>query len=82
LLNFTNKLDGKPVLFVKLDFTNNTSKHQTKLLASSLGIEKIVAQNNGTGFLLVVDSKTKEVKAKLTKEKSVKEMTNEINSLL
>jgi thiol-disulfide isomerase/thioredoxin len=82
LTDLTNKLDGKPVLFVKLDFTNNTSKHQTKLLASSLGIEKIVAQNNGTGFLLVVDSKTKEVKAKLTKEKSVKEMTNEINSLL
>jgi thiol-disulfide isomerase/thioredoxin len=82
LTDLTNKLDGKPVLFVKLDFTNNTSKHQTKLLAFSLGIEKIVAQNNSTGFLLVVDSKTKEVKAKLTKEKSVKEMANEINSLL
>jgi thiol-disulfide isomerase/thioredoxin len=48
LTDLTNKLDGKPVLFVKLDFTNNTSKHQTKLLASSLGIEKIVAQNNST----------------------------------
>ncbi len=82
LTDLTNKLDGKPVLFTKLDFTNNSEKHQSNLLASALGIEKIVKENNGTGFLLVIDSKTKEIKAKLTKTQTVKEMAREINAFL
>ena len=82
LEDLTNKLDGKSVLFTQLDFTNNTSRHQTKLLASALGIEKVVEANDGTGFLLVIDSKTKKVKATLKKDLSVKEMTNKINALL
>jgi thiol-disulfide isomerase/thioredoxin len=82
LTDLTNKLDGKPVLFTKLDFTNNSEKHQSNLLASALGIEKIVKENYGTGFLLVIDTKTKEIKAKLTKTQTVKEMAKEINTLL
>ena len=82
LEDLTDKLDGKSVLFTQLDFTNNTSKHQTNLLASALGIKEVVEKNNGTGFLLVIDSKTKAVKAKLTKTQSVKEMATKINSLL
>ena len=82
LTDLTNKLDGKPILFVELDFTNNTKKQQTNLLASALGIDKIVAENGGTGFLLVIDGKTKAVKTKFTKTQTVKEMANEINSLL
>lgn len=74
LEDLTNKLDGTPVLFVELDFTNNTTRHQANLLANALGIGEIVKNNNATGFLLVIDSKTKEVKAKLTKEQTVKEM--------
>ncbi len=82
LTDLTNKLDGKPILFIQLDFTNNSVKHQSYLLASELGIEKIVKDNNGTGFLLVIDNKTKKIKVKLTKKQTVKEMANEINSLL
>jgi len=82
LTDLTNKLDGKPVLFTQLDFTNNTTKHQANLLASALGIKKIVDDNNGTGFLLVIDSKTKAIKTKLTKTQTVKEMATKIKSLL
>ncbi len=82
LTDLTNKLDGKPVLFIQLDFTNNSVKHQSHLLASALGIKKIVKNNNGTGFLLVIDNKTKETKVKLTKNQTVKEMAKQINSLL
>ncbi len=82
LEDLTNKLDGKPILFVELDFTNKTTKHQANLLASTIGIEKIVANNNATGFILVIDSKTKEIKAKLTKAQTTKEMGNKITSLL
>ncbi len=82
LADLTNKLDGKLVLFTQLDFTNNSVKHQSYLLASALGIETIVKNNNSTGFLLVIDSKTKTIKAKLTKSQTVKEMAKEINSFL
>ena len=82
LTDLTNKLDGKPVLFTELDFTNQSKKHQALLLASALGVDKIVAKNPGTGFLLVVDSKTKKVKATLNKKHSVKEMAEIITGLL
>ncbi|MBL4707700.1 MAG: hypothetical protein JKY48_04590 [Flavobacteriales bacterium] len=82
LEDLTNKLDGKAALFLELDFTNNTTRHQSNMMASALGIEKIVLENNGTGFILVIDSKTKEVKAKLTKAQSAKEMGSQISSLL
>lgn len=82
LEDLSNKLDGNSVLFVELDFTNNTTRHQSNLLASALGIDEIVAQNNATGFLLVIDSETKDVKTKLTKTQSVKEMATAITSYL
>lgn len=82
LTDLTNKMDGEPVLFTQLDFTNNSTEHQSKLLGSALGIQNIVDENYGTGFLLVIDSKTKEVKARLTHDQTVTEMTNKINSFL
>lgn len=80
--DLTNKLDGEPVLFTELDFTNNSTKHQSLLLASALGIEKALTDNKGTGFLLVIDTKSKQVKAKLTKTQSVKDMTKAIAGML
>lgn len=82
LPDLTNKLDGEPILFTRLDFTNNSTEHQAKLLGSALGIENIVEENYGTGFLLVIDSKTKEVKTRLTKDQTVKEMATKISSFL
>jgi len=82
LEDLTNKFDGKSALFVELDFTNNTKKHQSLLLASAMGIDHIMAKNNGTGFFLVIDSKTKEIKAKLTKKQTTKEMAKQISALL
>lgn len=82
ITDLTNKLDGKPVLFTELNFTNTTTKNQTLLLASALGLEKVVQSNSGTGFILVIDTKTKEIKAKLDKTQSVKEMGKIISGLL
>ncbi|WP_298514443.1 co-chaperone YbbN [uncultured Kordia sp.] len=82
LEDLTNKFDGEAALFVELDFTNNTKKHQSLLLASAMGIDNIVANNNATGFFLVIDSKTKEIKAKLTKKQTTKEMAQQISSFL
>lgn len=77
-----NKLDGESVLFVELDFTNNTSKHQAMLLASALGIDEVVAQNKATGFILLLDRESKEVRDRFLKDKTVKEMAKSIQTLL
>jgi len=80
--DLSNKLDGEKILFLELDFTNNSTTHQSKLLGVALGIDKLVTKNDSTGFLLLIDSKTKEVKKKFTKKHSLKDMFKEIKSLL
>jgi len=82
LTDLSNKLDGQSVLFTELNFTNNTTKHQANLMAAAMDIDNIVEENNGTGFILVIDGDTKEVKSKLTKDMSVKEMSKSIVSFL
>ncbi len=76
--DLNNKFDGKSVLFVELDKTNMTTSHQAKMLASALGLEAIYEQNKGTGFILILDARTKAVKAKLTASDGIKDMTKEI----
>ena len=62
-------LDNKDVLFVKLDLTNGTTRNQSALLASAIGLGDFYAQNKGgTGFVLLVDAATGEHVGKITKE--------------
>ena len=68
-----NKLDGQPVLFVELDLTNATTRHQSMLLASALGIGRALKENPGTGFILLFDEQRR-VKGKLTARQTLKEM--------
>ena len=74
-----NKFDGKKVLFINLDFTNQTKKNHSLLLASGLNIQKIVKKNQGTGFVLLIDSKNKKVLKKLTKKDNLKQMSFSIS---
>jgi thiol-disulfide isomerase/thioredoxin len=68
-----NKLDGRPVLFVELDLTNATTRHQSMLLASALGIVRALKEHPGTGFILLFDEQRR-VKGKLTARQRLKEM--------
>ncbi len=72
-----NKLDDKPVLFVELDFTNATTRHQAMLMASALGINPALEENPGTGFILLLDGK-RQVTGKLTSPQTLKQMAAEI----
>jgi len=76
------ELDGQPVLFTTLDFTNDATVKQAGFMAAELGLSEAVNTNQGTGFLLVVDAESGEVKEKLTKTQSVEEMTAKISGLL
>lgn len=62
-------LDNHNVLFVTLDLTDATKRNQSALHASALGLGDFYKENNGkTGFVLLVNSKTKEIVGKLTKD--------------
>ena len=80
--DLSNKFDGKPVLFVTLDRTNNTTRHQSDLLASAIGAGKIAADNPGTGYVLLLDGKSRKVLGKLTADLSVKEMGKKLQGVL
>jgi len=78
-----NKMDGSNILFIKLDFTNNQTKHQANLLGAELGLADILKQNyRRTGFILVIDPKTKKVLKKLTADDDVYSMESKIRTLL
>lgn len=71
---------GKPVLFAKMDMTNDFSAHQSKLLASRLGLLEIFNQNEGkTGFVLLVDANTSEIIGKITTDDDVQGIVKKIS---
>ena len=70
----------KPVLFVKMDMTNDFSAHQSKLLASRLDLLEIFNQNEGkTGFVLLVDANTSEIIGKITTDDDVQGIVEKIS---
>ena len=69
-----NELEGKKVDFVYFDFSTNESKEKTQDLANKLGLNDVLAGNQGTGFVVLVDVKSKEEKAILTTKQSLDEM--------
>lgn len=73
-------LDNQNVLFVKLDLTNKTTRHQSSLMASALGLGDYYKNNNGkTGFILLVNSSNGEVLGKLTKDMDAGQISAMIN---
>lgn len=77
-----NKFDGEPVLFVTLDFTNGTTRHQAELLAAALGIGPVYQANQATGFILLLNGKTRDVITRLTSEQTFKEMSAALEEVL
>ncbi|MEM1205304.1 MAG: thioredoxin domain-containing protein [Acidobacteriota bacterium] len=73
-----NKYDGKSVLFVELDLTNGTTRNQAEYLASALGFADTYASNQGTGFILLLDGKSRQQITKLTADQNIKAMGAEI----
>ena len=69
-----NELEDRKVEFVYFDFSTNESKEKTHVLAKRFGLSAVLASNQGTGFVVLVDAKTKEEKAILTTKQSLDEM--------
>lgn len=74
---------GKPILFAKLDHSNDGSKNQAALLAGSLGVGEIYkAQEKASGFLLIIDAASKQVVGKLTRDMTEADIKAEFDKAL
>lgn len=70
------------VLFVVMDKTDEATSNQARLMAEALDIERIYAEQKKTGYVLLIDAKSKEVKGKLLKTHSAKQMAAAIDGVL
>lgn len=76
-------LDNSAILFVRLDLTDATRRHQSELMAHALGVADFYEENGGaTGFMLLVDAETKEVISQLTKTMDSGDITTEIRDAI
>ncbi len=64
----SNAYAGKSIEFVTFDYTTKEAKATAVATAKRLGVETIYTKNRGTGFLLLVDTKSGKVLARLTAE--------------
>jgi len=66
---------GQPILFTRFDLTNEFTNDQSARYAALLGLEKYYVDNKGdTGYMLLIDSKTKKVLGKISRQDSPQEM--------
>jgi thiol-disulfide isomerase/thioredoxin len=68
------KLENKPVEWVSLDFTSDQTRTASREKAAELGMTDIYDKNQATGFVLLVDSESKETVARLTSKQNTDEM--------
>ena len=76
-------LDTQDVLFVTLDLTNDTTKHQAAMMAATLGISDVYESNAGkTGFMLLLDAGSGEKVAQLTNKMEATDIATRIQETL
>lgn len=70
-----NDLQGKSVLFVRFDMTNDFTKEQASYLAGFSGLQDVYRRGRGkTGMVALVDAKTKNVLGVISQKKSLDEI--------
>jgi len=69
------KYDQQPVLYVTFDQTRDFNRTQSQYLAHAMDLACVWKEHGGsTGFVLLIDAKTKQVVQKLTHEQNLKQM--------
>lgn len=80
--NVGPKLMGKAVKFVNFDFTDDAAKAKNANIAKENGLKKILKNNSGTGFIILVDAKTKKEVARVNATQSEEEILATFNKYL
>lgn len=76
-------LAGEPVLFVTFDHTDDTTTAQAAMLASALGLADVYgAQEKASGFMLLVDAESGEVRETLVRDMSEEDIETTIRATL
>jgi thiol-disulfide isomerase/thioredoxin len=79
----TRQFEGQPILFTRMDMTDDFTAHQSKLLATGLGIQEIFEKNEGmTGFVLLIDADTHEILNKITTEDDTEGIKRKITAAI
>lgn len=82
-IDLTNKFDGEPVLFIKLDKTNKSNALQSEFLLAELGLGKLWNEyGKKTGMILLIDSRTGKVSKTLTADMDFKQMAGAIHKAI
>lgn len=77
------EFEDDPILFTKMDMTDEFTSHQSKLLATRIGVLDIFEKNEGkTGFVLLVDANTNEIIDKITTDDDEEGIIKKINTAL
>ncbi|MEP2447736.1 MAG: protein disulfide isomerase family protein [Balneola sp.] len=77
------EFENQPILFTKMDMTDDFTTHQSKLLATRIGVLDIFEENEGkTGFILLVDADSYEILDKIAADDDIDGMVEKINSTL
>lgn len=77
------EFEKEPILFTKMDMTDDFTAHQSKLLASRIGVLDIFEKNEGkTGFVLLVDANTNEILDRITTDDDKEGIIKKINDTL
>ena len=78
-----SELQGKPILFTRFDMTNEFTKEQASYMAGFTGLEEVHRKGGGrTGFLALVDAKTKAVLGVINKDKTVEDIKKMLNDAI
>lgn len=76
-------LEDKSVLFLKLDFTDETTTSQAELLVNAIGMNEVYAEyGDKTGFMLLIDADTKKVISRVSKRMKNSEIAGRIQHAL
>ena len=77
------EFEEQPVLFVKMNMTNKFTAHQSKLLATQLGLSEIFKKKQGmTGFVLLINADTNEVINKITTDDDVTDIVKKVTDAM
>jgi thiol-disulfide isomerase/thioredoxin len=75
ILEARKHLQGKPVLFVRFDMTDEFTKQQASYMAAFAGLEEVYRRGHGkTGMVALVDAKTKKVLSVIGQKKTPEEI--------
>jgi thiol-disulfide isomerase/thioredoxin len=77
-----SKFKDKAVQFITMNLTDEKTTHQSEIVANSLGIGKIFKDNQGTGFVLLIEPVKHTVLGQLDTAQSSEQMIKTVDLAL